>query len=129
MGQTPDAPSSTSNDVPSNPFHPRVFRAEAIANGIANAADAATTQWSTNRGINEAPFPNGMSQIIGQRPGVGRYSALFVPAEIAETLAGRKLEQSQHKAARMLGHVLIDAPTVLHAAGAIHNVTHPYPKK
>jgi hypothetical protein len=101
---------------------------EATANAIANAADLATTKWNTIRGVRELPFPNGSSNLIGSRPGIGRYAVMYVPLEIGETLLAKQLEKSPRRLTRFLGHILINGPTVAHAAGAIRNLRIPTPK-
>jgi hypothetical protein len=105
------------------------FPAEAAFNAATTAADGMTTVRDTKRGQHELSFPEGSAQLIGKYPTAESYSRAMVPLAVVEGLVGHKLEESDKKALRMLGHAIILGGGAAHAGAFIHNEVTPPPSK
>lgn len=104
-------------DAPKPTFHKNIFVSEVAAYTVSNIMDGYATVHDTHIGINEASFPTGSAELLGTRPGVGRYLAVYGTMEVGEVFAAYKLEHSDNKALRLLGHGLLVQGTYMHFDG------------
>lgn len=103
-------------------YSKRLFWTEAGAYTAINALDGYTTVRMIRMGTVEAQFPKGSAFILGRHPGAGRYVAVMGGIEVASILLSHKLEHSNNKFLRTVGHGLMGVGIAAHADGAISNL-------
>jgi hypothetical protein len=121
-----DAPSATlglevAAKRPQPVFNKKIFWAEAGAYTLFNVLDGYTTVAQTP-GYEESEFPQGSAFLLGKHPSAGRYLATMGAIQVATTFAAYRLEHSQKRWLRMVGHALMIQGTYAHADGYIGNV-------
>ncbi|HEX7288477.1 MAG TPA: hypothetical protein VF532_19995 [Candidatus Angelobacter sp.] len=103
-------------------FNKKIFMAEVVAYTVPNILDGVTTVRAIRRGYTEGPLPWGSSQLIGERPGIARYTLVMGGMQAAVTFASYKLEHSRNRTLRLLGHSLMLKRSVDHTVGFVNNV-------
>ena len=126
FAQTFDAPSTSQGLVVAakraeNPFNKKIFWAEAGAFTLSNILDGYTTVKQTP-GYEESAFPEGSLFLLGKHPSVGRYVATMGAIQVATSFAAYRLEHSQKRWLRIVGHALMIQGTYAHTDGFISNV-------
>jgi hypothetical protein len=106
-----------------SPFHKKIFVAEVVAYTVPNILDGITTIRGVRRGFTEEPFPRGAAELLGNRPGVVRYTLVMGGIQAAVTFASYKLEHSQSRTLRFLGHSLMVKRSVDHTVCFVNNLT------
>jgi hypothetical protein len=106
-------------------YNRRLFWAEVGAYSAANLADGITTVRNSHDHFIEQPFPRGSQELLGRYPTTLRYTVVMGAMEMGSVLLAHRLERSDSRFLRILGHSLILTATVAHADGAIHNVVTP----
>lgn len=104
------------------PFRKKIFFAEFAAYTVPNILDGITTVRGVRRGFTEAPFPKGSAEFLGSRPGVGRYVVTMGAMQTAAVFASYRLEHSQSRVLRMLGHGLMAKGIFDHTLGFVSNL-------
>lgn len=125
-GQTFDAPGTTLTRATApkrteQVFSKKIFWAEAGAYTLFNVLDGYTTV-AHPRGYEEAGFPHGSSFLLGKQPSAGRYVATMGIIQAATSFAAYRLEQSQKRVLRIVGHTLMIQGIYAHTDGYIGNV-------
>jgi hypothetical protein len=105
------------------PFRKKVFVAEIAAYTVPNILDGISTVRGVRRGFTEAQFPEGASELLGRRPGTGRYVLTMGVMEAASVLASYRLLHSRSRVLRMLGHGLMAEGSIDHSVGFISNLS------
>jgi hypothetical protein len=105
------------------PFRRKVFLAEVAAYTVPNILDGISTVRGVRRGFTEAQFPEGASELLGRRPGTGRYVLTMGAMETASVLASYRLLHSRSRVLRMLGHGLMAEGSIDHSIGFISNLS------
>jgi hypothetical protein len=103
-------------------FNKRIFMAEVVAYTVPNILDGVTTVRAVRRGFTEGPLPMGSAELLGQRPGIARYTLIMGGMQVAVTFASYKLEHSRSRTLRLLGHSLMLKRSVDHTVGAVNNL-------
>jgi hypothetical protein len=124
--QTFDAPGMTlslavSAERPEQVFSKKVFWAEVGAYTLSNVLDGYTTV-AHPQGYEEAGFPRGSSFLLGKHPSAGRYVAAMGAMQVATSFAAYRLEHSQKRFLRIVGHALMVQEIYSHTDGYIGNV-------
>jgi hypothetical protein len=106
-------------------FHKKLFISEMAAFTVANVLDGITTVRGVRRGFTETSWPRGSSELLGARPGIARYTATMGGLELGAAFASYRLQHSQNRYLRMLGHSFMVEGTVEHTMGFASNLTLP----
>jgi hypothetical protein len=102
-------------------FSKKIFWAEVGAYTIINVLDGYTTV-AHPQGYEEAGFPRGSSFLLGKQPSAGRYVATMGIIQVATSFAAYRLEHSQKRVLRIVGHALMIQGIYAHTDGYIGNV-------
>lgn len=126
FGQTIDSPSSALNPDAApkrgeQEFSKKIFWTEAGAYTLFNVLDGYTTI-ARPTGYEEAGFPRGSSFLLGKSPSAGRYVSTMGVMQVATSFAAYRLEHSQKRFLRLVGHTLMIQGTYAHADGYIGNL-------
>lgn len=105
-------------------FNKKIFLIEAGAYTLSNVLDGYTTV-AQMPGYEESGFPEGSSFLLGKHPSAGRYVATMGVIQIATSFAAYRLEHSQKKFLRILGHALMIQGVYAHSDGFIGNISLP----
>lgn len=124
--QTFDAPSASlqqpsADDRPEQVFSKKIFWTEVGAYTLSNVLDGYTTV-SHPQGYQEAGFPRGSAFLLGTHPSAGRYAVTMGAMQVATSFAAYRLEHSQKRFLRILGHALMLQGIYAHTDGYIGNV-------
>ena len=124
--QSFDAPSATlgratAPNEPGQVFSKKIFWAETGAYSLFNILDGYTTVVRPP-GYQEARFPHGSAFMLGTSPSVARYALIMGGMQVATSFAAYRLEHSQKRFLRLVGHTLMLQGTYAHADGYIGNV-------
>jgi hypothetical protein len=124
--QTINSPSSALNPaaVPKpgeQGFSKKIFWTEAGACTLFNVLDGYTTI-ARPTGYEEAGFPRGSSFLLGKNPSAGRYVSTMGIMQVATSFAAYRLEHSQKRFLRLVGHTLMIQGAYAHADGYIGNL-------
>jgi hypothetical protein len=124
--QTFNAPSAALNlavarEPSKQVFSKKVFWTEVGAYTLANVLDGYTTV-AHPPGYVEAGFPRGSAYLLGRNPSAGRYVATMGAMQVATSFAAYRLEHSQKRFWRMVGHALMVQGIYAHTDGYIGNV-------
>lgn len=106
-------------------YSKRLFWTEVGTYTAANLADGITTVRNIHHHLAEMPFPQGGQQLLGPHPTALRYSFVMGGIEVGSALLAHRLERSDTRFLRGLGHGLMLLGTGTHGYGAINNVTTP----
>lgn len=106
-------------------FHKKVFIAELSVYTVANVLDGITTVRGVRRGFTESPWPRGSSELLGMRPGIGRYTMTMGAVELGAAFAAYRLQHSQNRYLRMVGHSFLLEGTLEHTMGFANNLALP----
>jgi hypothetical protein len=106
-------------------FHKKIFFTEFVAYTAANIVDGVTTVRGVRRGFTESSWPRGSAELLGLRPGIARYTATMGAVELGAAFASYRLQHSQNRYLRMLGHSLMFEGTVEHTVGFASNLRLP----
>lgn len=112
---------STASKQSEQGFNKKIFWAEVGAFTLTNILDGYTTV-AQPQGYEEAGFPRGSSFLLGQHPSAARYVATMGAMQVATSFAAYRLEHSQKRFLRIVGHVLMVQGIYSHADGYIGNV-------
>ncbi|MGA9812519.1 MAG: hypothetical protein WBQ64_07075 [Terriglobales bacterium] len=122
--QTFNAPSAALSTAPRSSeqvFSKKVFWTEVGAYTLSNVLDGYTTV-SHPQGYEEAGFPHGSAYLLGQHPSAARYVATMGAMQVATSFAAYRLEHSQKRFLRLVGHALMIQGIYAHTDGYIGNV-------
>ena len=122
--QTFDAPSATLSPAPKRSeqvFSKKIFWTEVGAYTLSNVLDGYTTV-AHPEGYEEAGFPEGSAFLLGQHPSAARYVATMGALQVATSFAAYRLQHSQKRFLRLLGHALMIQGIYAHTDGYIGNV-------
>lgn len=113
-------------EMPSAPlpqhFSKKVFTVEVASYTAANVFDGVMTIRNARIGAPELPFPQGSAELVGKFPTVTRYAAVYGAIEIGESLAAWKLEHSNRRGLRLIGHGLMVQGSYIHFEGGFHDI-------
>lgn len=112
---------STASRQSEQVFNKKIFWVEVGAFTVTNILDGYTTV-SHPQGYQEAGFPRGSSFLLGQHPSAARYVATMGAMQVATSFAAYRLEHSQKRFLRIVGHALMVQGIFSHADGYIGNV-------
>jgi hypothetical protein len=126
FAQTIHSPSSALNPAAApqggeHEFSKKIFWAEVGAYTLFNVLDGYTTI-ARPTGYEEAGFPRGSSFLLGKNPSAGRYVSTMGVMQAATSFAAYRLEHSQKRFLRIVGHTLMIQGTYAHADGYIGNL-------
>ena len=119
-----NAPSATLSRPPSpseQVFSKKIFWTEVGAYTLSNVLDGYTTV-AHPEGYEEAGFPRGSAFLLGQHPSTARYVATMGAMQVATSFAAYRLEHSQKRFLRLIGHGLMVQGIYSHTDGYIGNV-------
>ncbi len=122
--QTFDAPSATLSPAPKRSeqvFSKKIFWTEVGAYTLSNVLDGYTTV-AHPEGYEEAGFPQGSAFLLGQHPSAARYVATMGALQVATSFAAYRLQHSQKRFLRLVGHALMIQGIYAHTDGYIGNV-------
>ena len=122
--QTFNAPSATLSPAPKTSeqvFSKKIFWTEVGAYTLSNVLDGYTTV-AHPEGYEEAGFPRGSAFLLGQHPSAARYVATMGALQVATTFAAYRLQHSQKRFLRLVGHALMIQGIYAHTDGYIGNV-------
>jgi len=122
-GQTFDAPSATLSPAPKRSeqvFSKKIFWTEVGAYTLANVLDGYTTV-AHPEGYEEAGFPEGSAFLLRQHPSAARYVATMGALQVAASFAAYRLQHSQKRFLKLLGHALMIQGIYAHTDGYIGN--------
>ena len=122
--QTFNAPSAALNPTPRSSeqvFNKKIFWTEAGAYTLFNVLDGYTTVAHPD-GYEEARFPQGSAYLLGQHPSAARYVATMGAMQVVTSFAAYRLEHSQKRFLRLVGHALMIQGIYAHTDGYIGNV-------
>lgn len=122
--QTFDAPSAALSTAPrqlEQVFSKKIFWTEVGAYTLSNVLDGYTTV-AHPEGYEEAGFPEGSAFLLGRHPSAARYVATMGALQVATSLAAYRLQHSQKRYLRLLGHALMIQGIYAHTDGYIGNV-------
>ena len=122
--QTFNAPSAALNPTPRSSeqvFNKKIFWTEAGAYTLFNVLDGFTTVAHPD-GYEEAGFPQGSAYLLGQHPSAARYVATMGAMQVVTSFAAYRLEHSQKRFLRLVGHALMIQGIYAHTDGYIGNV-------
>ena len=124
--QTFNAPSAAMNlaDAPKRSgqvFSKKIFWTEVGAYTLSNVLDGYTTV-AHPAGYEEAGFPRGSAFLLGKQPSAARYVATMGAMQIATSFAAYRLEHSERRFLRLVGHALMIQGTFAHTDGYIGNL-------
>jgi hypothetical protein len=106
-------------------FHKKIFISEMAVYTAANVLDGITTVRGVRRGFTESAWPRGSSELLGLRPGIGRYTATMGAMQLGAMFASYRLQHSQNRYLRMMGHSLMMEGIVDHTMGFASNLNLP----
>ncbi|HLW53901.1 MAG TPA: hypothetical protein VKW06_13775 [Candidatus Angelobacter sp.] len=106
-------------------FHKKVFISEVAAYTVANVLDGITTVRGVRRGFTESSWPRGSAELLGTRPGIGRYAATMGAMEVGAAFISYRLQHSQNRYLRLMGHSFLLEGTVDHSLGSANNLALP----
>lgn len=110
-------------EVPNTPsFNKKLFIAELSAYTTMNVLDGITTAHNVREGYVEGNFPGGSSYLLGRRPSAVRYAVTMGLLEAGVSLAAYRLQHSETKWLRVVGHGLMIQGTYSHTDGLIRNI-------
>jgi hypothetical protein len=126
FAQTINSPSSAPNPAAApkrgeQEFSKKIFWTEVGAYTLFNVLDGYTTI-AKPAGFEEAGFPRGSSFLLGKNPSAGRYVSMMGVMQVATSFAAYRLEHSQKRFLRLVGHTLMIQGTYAHADGYIGNL-------
>lgn len=126
FAQTINSPSSSLNPAAApkrgeQEFGKKIFWTEVGAYTLFNVLDGYTTI-ARPTGYEEAGFPRGSSFLLGKNPSAGRYVSTMGVMQVATSFAAYRLEHSQKRFLRLVGHTLMIQGTYAHADGYIGNL-------
>ncbi len=119
-----NAPSATLGPPPRQSeqvFSKKIFWTEVGAYTLSNVLDGYTTV-AHPEGYEEAGFPRGSAFLLGQHPSAARYVATMGAMQVATSFAAYRLEHSQKRFLRLIGHALMVQGIYSHTDGYIGNV-------
>jgi hypothetical protein len=122
--QTFNAPSVALSPAPKSSeqvFSKKIFWTEVGAYTLSNVLDGYTTVAHPD-GYEEAGFPRGSAFLLGQHPSAARYVATMGAMQVATSFAAYRLEHSQKRFLRLIGHGLMIQGIYSHTDGYIGNV-------
>ncbi len=122
--QTFDAPSailSPARNRSEQVFSKKIFWIEVGAYTLSNVLDGYTTVAHPS-GYEEAGFPQGSAFLLGQHPSAARYVATMGALQVATSFAAYRLQHSQKRYLRLVGHALMIQGIYAHTDGYIGNV-------
>lgn len=122
--QTFNAPSAALSPAPKTSeqvFSKKIFWTEVGAYTLSNVLDGYTTV-AHPEGYEEAGFPQGSAFLLGQHPSAARYVATMGVMQVATSFAAYRLEHSQKRFLRLIGHSLMIQGIYAHTEGYIGNV-------
>lgn len=128
-----DAETSSSTDAllytpapriaePKPAFHKKLFVTELAAYTVPNILDGITTVHGVRRGFTESSWPRGSAELLGSRPGIARYTATMGGLEVAVAFASYRLQHSQNRYLRLMGHSLMAEGAIDHSIGFVSNL-------
>lgn len=106
-------------------FSRKLYMTELAAYTVPNVLDGITTVRGVRRGFTESPWPRGSEELLGSRPGIGRYTATMGGLEVAVAFASYHLQHSQNRYLRLMGHSLMAEGAIDHTIGFASNLTLP----
>lgn len=106
-------------------FHKKLFISEMAVYTAANVLDGITTVRGVRRGFTESAWPRGSSELLGLRPGIARYTATMGAMQLGAMFASYRLQHSQNRYLRMMGHSLMMEGVVDHTMGFASNLNLP----
>ena len=106
-------------------FHKKIYLSELAAYTAANVLDGITTVRGVRRGFTESSWPQGSSELLGLRPGIARYTATMGALEVGAAFAAFRLEHSQNRYLRLVGHSFLLEGTIDHSMGFASNLNLP----
>jgi len=119
-----NAPRATLNPAPRQSeqvFSTKIFWTEVGAYTLSNVLDGYTTV-AHPEGYEEAGFPRGSAFLLGQHPSAARYVATMGAMQVATSFAAYRLEHSQKRFLRLIGHGLMIQGIYSHTDGYISNL-------
>ena len=122
--QTFNAPSATLSPARNRSeqvFSKKIFWTEVGAYTLSNVLDGYTTVAHPS-GYEEAGFPQGSAFLLGQHPSAARYVATMGALQVATSFAAYRLQHSQKRYLRLVGHALMIQGIYAHTDGYIGNV-------
>jgi hypothetical protein len=102
-------------------FSKKIFWTEVGAYTLFNVLDGYTTI-ARPTGYEEAGFPRGSSFLLGKNPSAVRYVSTMGIMQVATSFAAYRLEHSQKRFLRLVGHTLVIQGTYAHADGYVGNL-------
>jgi hypothetical protein len=110
-------------ELPNTPsFNKKLFITELSIYTTMNVLDGITTAQSVREGNVEGNFPSGSSYLLGRRPSVARYAVTMGLMEAGVSFAAYRLQHSDKKWLRVVGHGLMIQAAYGHTDGVIRNV-------
>ena len=110
-------------ELPNTPsFNKKLFITELSIYTTMNVLDGITTAQSVREGNVEGNFPSGSSFLLGRRPSVARYAVTMGLMEAGVSFAAYRLQHSNKKWLRVVGHGLMIQAAYGHTDGVIRNV-------
>lgn len=106
-------------------FNKKIYLSELAAYTAANVLDGITTVRGVRRGFTESSWPQGSSELLGLRPGIARYTATMGALEVGAAFAAFRLEHSQNRYLRLVGHSFLVEGTIDHSMGFASNLNLP----
>ena len=106
-------------------FHKKLFISELAVYTAANIVDGITTVRGVRRGFTESAWPKGSSELLGARPGIARYTATMGALELGAAFVSYRLQHSQNRYLRLVGHSFMVEGTVDHTIGFASNLRLP----
>ena len=103
-------------------FNKKLFIVELSTYTAMNVLDGITTAQSVREGNVEGSFPSGSSYLLGRRPSVARYAVTMGLMEAGVSLAAYRLQHSNKKWLRVVGHGLMIQGAYGHTDGVIRNI-------
>ena len=119
-----NAPSAALSPAPRQSeqvFSKKIFWTEVGAYTLSNVLDGYTTV-AHPAGYEEAGFPRGSAFLLGQHPSAARYVATMGAMQVATSFAAYRLEHSQKRFLRLIGHGLMIQGIYAHTDGYIGNI-------
>ena len=102
-------------------FNKKIFWTEFAAYTVSNVLDGYTTV-AHPEGYEEAGFPQGSAFLLGKHPSAGRYVVTMGAMQVATSFAAYRLQHSQKRFLRLVGHALMIQGIYAHTDGYIGNV-------
>jgi hypothetical protein len=106
-------------------FSKKIFISELAAYTVPNILDGITTVRGVRRGFTESSWPRGSAELLGSRPGIARYTATMGGLETAVAFASYRMQHSQNRYLRLMGHSLMVEGAIDHTIGFASNLRLP----